>query len=55
MLIAFTSVGAWTGVRCCAEAEETKAIAKQEIMQIVRVGILRTSGIATDHTTSIQE
>jgi hypothetical protein len=52
---AFTSGGAWTGVRCCAEAEEIDRIAQQKTRQKVRVCILSTSEIATDHITSIRK
>jgi hypothetical protein len=55
MLIAFTSGGAWTGACCCAEAEQIEAIAQQKTRQKVRVCILSTSEIATDHITSIRK
>jgi len=55
MLIALTSGGAWTGVCCCAEAEEIEAIAQQKTRQTVRIRILSTSESATDHTTSIRK
>jgi len=55
MLIALTSGGAWAGPCCCAEAEEIEAIAQQKTRQTVGIRILRTSKIATDHTTSIRK